>query len=60
MHTELWRSLTRLNLKQSTMNVTSNAGLRDFKDDYTNVGVYANTKFTNVNVYKDLMALHKD
>jgi len=42
------------------MNVTSNSGLRDFKDNYTNVAVYANMKFTNVNVYTDLMVLRRD
>jgi hypothetical protein len=42
------------------MNVTSNAGLKDLKDDYTNAEVYASMKFTNVNVYNDLMALLRD
>jgi len=42
------------------MDVTSNARFCDFKDDYTNARVYANMKFTNVNVYIDLMALHRD
>ena len=42
------------------MNVTSKSRFWDFKDDYTKVQVYANMKFTNVNVYTDLITLHRD